>query len=71
MLDSIVLVDVLIRERQLEMRRLAAYRALRRVTHPVSRRRALRARLGLMLIQGGRALLRHRPAVAVARRHAA
>jgi hypothetical protein len=72
MLDSVVLVDALIRERQAELRQLAARHAWFRNSSPErERRHSLRERFGFALIQIGRALLRHRPAYAVARRHLA
>jgi hypothetical protein len=72
MLDSVVLVDALIRERQAEMRQLAARQAWFRNSAPErERRHSLRERFGFALIQIGRSLLRHRPAYAVARRHLA
>jgi hypothetical protein len=70
MIESSVLVDVLIRERERELRSLALRRA---ALHGVEsdRRHSLRERVGMALIQAGRALLRHGPAYAAARRRLA
>jgi hypothetical protein len=68
MLDSSLMVDVLIRERQADLRAIALRHALAAEHRG---RRSFRERLGLSLIQAGRALLRHRPAYAPARRRLA
>jgi hypothetical protein len=67
-----LLVAVLMREREREREHAARVSALLRGARPGhGRGRSLRQRLGLSLIQAGRALLRHGPAYAVARRRAA
>jgi len=67
-----LLVSVLMREREIETRRAAALSALLRGAYPKrDRRHSLRERLGFSLIQAGRALLRHGPACAAARRRLA
>ena len=68
-----MLIDVLIREREAALRALALTRAAARgAADPEGDRRpSLRERLGLSLIHAGRALLRHGPAYATARRRAA
>ena len=67
-----LLVTVLIRDREYEAEKAAALGALLRDAYPRRERpHSLRARLGLSLIQAGRALLRHRPAYATARRRLA
>jgi hypothetical protein len=72
MIESSVLVDILIREREAELRALALRRAWFRGAYPErERRHSLRARLGFSLIQAGRALLRHRPAYTTASRRPA
>jgi hypothetical protein len=64
-----LLVTVLMRERERETVSAAMVSALLRNAYPeCERRHSLRERLGFSLIQAGRALLRHRPAYAVARR---
>ena len=70
MIESSVMVDVLIRERERELRSLALRRA---ALHGMdsARRHSLRERLGMALIQTGRALLRHGPGYAPARRRLA
>lgn len=70
MIESSVMVDVLIREREAELRQLALRRAALRAATPEPRR-SLRERLGYILIQAGRALLRHDPAYAAAHRRLA
>lgn len=72
MIDSSMMVDVLIREREAELRALALRRAWLRGAHPErERRHSLRERIGFSLIQIGRALLRHGPAYATAPRRLA
>ena len=72
MIESSVMVDVLIREREAELRRLALRRAALRGATPDSEpRHSLRERLGYTLIQAGRALLRHDSAYGTARRRLA
>ena len=67
-----LLVDVIIRDREQEARKAAAFSALvRSARRAREHRHSLRARLGLSLIQAGRALLRHGPAYAAARRRLA
>ena len=67
-----LLLDLLIREREMETRNLAARRALLRGAYPKrDRRHSLRQRLGFSLIQAGRALLRRGAAYAAARRRLA
>jgi len=67
-----LLVTVLIRDREYEAAKAAAQNALLRGAYPRRERsHSLRARLGLSLIQAGRALLRHRPSYATARRRLA
>ena len=67
-----LLVTVLMRERERETEKAAAFSALLRDAYPERyRRHSLRKRLGFSLIQAGRALLRHGPAYAVARRRPA
>jgi hypothetical protein len=67
-----LLVTVLIRDREHEAAKAAAVSALLRAAYPRRERtHSLRARLGLSLIQAGRALLRHGPAYATARRRLA
>lgn len=67
-----LLVSVLIRDRELEARKAAAFSALVRSARQArEHRHSLRARVGLSLIQAGRALLRHGPAYAAARRRLA
>ena len=69
MIDGSLMVDVLIREREAELRALALRRAaLRAASSDGERRRSLRERLGYLLIQAGRALLRQGPAYAAPRR---
>ena len=65
MIDSIVMVDILIREREAELRALALRRAaFRAASSDGDRRHSLRERLGFSLIRAGRALLRRGPAYA-------
>jgi len=72
MILSSLMIDVLIREREAELRALALRRAWFRRAYPDrERRRSLRERLGLSLIQAGRALLRHGPAYTAASRRPA
>jgi hypothetical protein len=72
MMESSVLIDVLIREREAELRALALTRAAARGADPEGDRRpSLRERLGLSLIHAGRALLRHGPSYSTARRRVA
>jgi hypothetical protein len=72
MTEVSMLVDVLIRERQAELRALALHRLWLRAGQPErERRHSLRARLGFSLIQAGRALLRHGPAYAATSRRLA
>ena len=60
MIESSLMVDVLIREREAELRALALRRAAYRDSDSErDRRRSLRERLGFSLIQAGRALVRH------------
>ena len=67
-----LLVTVLVRERERDTVSAAWLSALLRNAYPErERRRSLRERLGFSLIQAGRALLRHGPAYAVARRRPA
>jgi hypothetical protein len=67
-----LLLTVLMREREREAANAVRLSALLRSAYPErNRRRSLRERLGVSLIQAGRALLRHGPAYAVARRRAA
>jgi hypothetical protein len=70
MIESSVMVDVLIRERERELRALALRRA---AFHAVEsdRRHSLRERVGMALIQAGRTLLRHGRGYAPARRRLA
>jgi hypothetical protein len=69
MLETNVLMDILIRERQAELRHLAARSAWFRDAAPArDRRHSLRERLGLALIRAGRALLRHGPSYTARRR---
>ena len=71
MIESSLMVDVLIREREAELRALALRRAAMRGAGDGSEsRHSLRERLGFTLIQAGRALLRHGPAYATAPRRA-
>jgi hypothetical protein len=70
--SSDLLVSVLIQERERAATQAAALSALLRDADPRrDRRRSLRERLGVSLIQAGRALLRHRPAYSAARRRLA
>jgi hypothetical protein len=70
--SSDLMVEVLIREREAQARRVAALRTLLREAGPErERRRSLRQRLGFSLIQAGRALMRHGPAYGAARRRLA
>lgn len=63
---------LLMRERERETEKAAALNALLRGAYPErTRRHSLRERLGFSLIQAGRALLRHGPACAAARRRLA
>ena len=63
-----LLVSVLMRERERDAARAAALSALLRDASPSrDRRHSLRARLGISLIQAGRALLRHGPAYSARR----
>jgi hypothetical protein len=72
MMESSVLIDVLVREREAELRALALTRAAARRADPeCDRRPSLRERLGLSLIHAGRAMLRHGPAYSTARRRVA
>ena len=72
MIESSVMVDVLIREREAELRALALRRAAYRGSDSArGRRHSLRERLGFFLIQAGRALLRHGSAYAPASRRLA
>jgi hypothetical protein len=72
MIESSVMVDVLIREREAELRALALRRAAYRSSDSErDRRHSLRERLGFSLIQAGRALLRHGSAYASAPRRLA
>jgi hypothetical protein len=67
-----LLAAVLIRDREREAAKAAALSALLRSAYPRRERpHSLRARIGLSLIQAGRALLRHGPAYATARRRLA
>jgi hypothetical protein len=69
---SHLLVDVLIQERERETVKAAALRTLLRGADPErDRRHSLRERLGLSLIQAGRALLRRGPAYPAASRRLA
>ncbi len=70
MIESSVMVDVLIQERERELRSLALRRAAFRGMDS-DRRHSLRERIGMALIQTGRALLRHGPGYAAARRRLA
>jgi hypothetical protein len=64
-----LLVNVLMRERERETEKAAALNVLLRDAYPKrDRRHSLRERLGFSLIQAGRALLRHGPGYAAARR---
>jgi hypothetical protein len=72
MIESSLMVDVLIREREAELRALALRRAAYRDSDSArDRRHSLRERLGFFLIQTGRALVRHGRAYAPARRRLA
>jgi hypothetical protein len=72
MIETSVMVDVLIREREAELRALALRRAAYRGSDSArDRRHSLRERLGFFLIQAGRALLRHGSAYAPASRRLA
>ena len=63
-----LLVSVLMRERERDAARAAALSALLRDATPSrDRRHSLRERLGISLIQAGRALLRHGPAYSARR----
>ena len=67
-----LLVTVLIRDREREAAQAAAMSTLLRGAYPRRERtHSFRARIGLSLIQAGRALLRHGPAYATARRRLA
>jgi hypothetical protein len=67
-----LLVTVLIRDREREAAKAAALSTLLRNAYPRRERpHSFRARIGLSLIQAGRALLRHGPAYATARRRLA
>ena len=67
-----LLVTVLIRDRERAAAKAAALSTLLRDAYPRRERpHSLRARIGLSLIQAGRALLRHGPAYATARRRLA
>jgi hypothetical protein len=71
-IESSLMIDVLIREREAELRALALRRGWFRSAYPErERRRSLRERLGLSLIQAGRALLRQGPGYAAASRRLA
>ena len=70
MIESSVLVDVLIQERERELRSLALRRAALHGVEP-PRRHSLRERAGMALIQAGRALLRQGRGYAPARRRLA
>lgn len=65
-----VFLEIFIREREAWVNRLVAERALLRGAAR-GRVHSLRERLGFSLIRAGRALLRHRPAYATARRRLA
>jgi hypothetical protein len=72
MIESSVMIDALIREREAELRALALRRAWFRGAQPErEHRHSLRERLGYSLIQAGRALLRHGPAYTTASRRLA
>ena len=72
MMDSSVMVDVLIREREAELRALALRRAAFRAAYSEGdRRHSLRERLGFSMIRAGRALLRHGRSYATAPRRLA
>jgi hypothetical protein len=72
MIESSVMIDALIREREAELRALALRRAWFRGARPErEHRHSLRERLGYSLIQAGRALLRHGPGYATASRRLA
>lgn len=72
MMVSSLMIDVLIREREAELRALALRRAWFRGAYPErERRRSLRERLGFSLIKAGRALLRHGRTYATAPRRLA
>jgi len=67
-----LLVSVLMRERERETEKAAALNRSLRAAYPErDRRHSLRERLGFSLIWAGRALLRHAPAYAAARRRLA
>jgi hypothetical protein len=67
-----LLVTVMIRDREREAAKAAALSTLMRDAYPRRERpHSFRARIGLSLIQAGRALLRHRPAYATAGRRLA
>jgi len=67
-----LLATVLIRDRELEAAKAAAVSALLRAAYPRRERsHSFRERVGLSLIQAGRALLRHGTAYATARRRLA
>lgn len=71
MIDSL-LIDVLMREREAELRAVALRRAWLRGAYPERKsRHSLRERLGFSLIQAGRALLRRGPAYTTASRRLA
>ena len=72
MIVSSLMIDVLIREREAELRALARRRAWFRGAYPErERRHSFRQRLGFSLIKVGRALLRRGPAYATASRRLA
>ena len=72
MIESSLMVDVLIREREAELRALALRRAAYRGSESArDRRHSLRERVGFSLIQAGRALLRHGSGYAPASRRLA
>jgi hypothetical protein len=67
-----LLVTVMIRDREREAAKAAALSTLLRNAYPRRERsHSFRARIGLSLIQAGRALLRHRPAYTTAGRRLA
>jgi hypothetical protein len=71
MIESSLMVNVLIQEREAALRALALQREARRgIRSDRSRPHSLRERLGFSLIQAGRALLRGGLAYAAASRRA-
>jgi hypothetical protein len=71
MIETGMMVDVLIQQRELELRDLALRRAARAAYPERERRHSLREWLGHSLIQVGRALLRRQSVLATATRRAA